>query len=133
MAERSHARATAHPPGNSDAGDRPGRTPSGLFPSRTSRPTYREPHPVRGGTFTLGLLGGAVWILFFGLLGRDLRGYAIWTAFAGVVAWLVAGILVRYGDRGVAAGVAISTAVGLAAAAAAVATRWAGTGDWPLW
>jgi hypothetical protein len=104
-----------------------------LFPSQTTRPTYRELHRVRGGALAAGLLGAAAWMLAFGLLGRDLRGYAIWTAFAGALAWLVSAILVRYGDRGAAAGVAISTGFGLAVAAAAVAVRWVGAGDWPLW
>jgi hypothetical protein len=119
---------TGLPPGR-DAG----RTPSGLFPSRTSRPTYREPHRVRGGGLAAGLSGTAAWMLFFGLLGRDLRGYAIWTAFAGSVAWLASAILVRHGDRGAAVGAAIAAGIALAVAAAAVAVRWYGTGDWPLW
>lgn len=120
--------STGLPPGTDT-----GRTPSGLFPSRTSRPTYREPHRVRGGALAAGLAGAAAWMLFFGLLGHDLRGYAMWTVFAGATAWLVSAILVRYGDRGAAAGAAISTGVSLAVAAVAIAARWAGTGDWPLW
>jgi hypothetical protein len=135
MAERLEppvARAMVSRPADSGP-ERGGRTPSGLFPARTSRPTYREPHPVRGGALFLGLLGGGGWVLLFGLLGRGLRGYAIWTGFAAAVAWLVCAILVRYGDRGVAAGAAISAGAGVAVAAAAIAIRWSGTGDWPLW
>lgn len=113
-------------------------TPSGLFPAGPvptgpGRPTYREPHPVRGGALASGLALTAGWLLFIGLLGRQLAGYVWYTAFAGGVAWLVGLALVRYGDRGAAAGVAIATAVGWSVAAVAVAVRWAQTGDWPLW
>ncbi|GAA4679295.1 hypothetical protein [Phytohabitans rumicis] len=109
------------------------RTPSGLFPSRPPRPTYREPHRVRAGGLTAGLGAGVAWLLFIGLLGRDLRGYVWWTVLAGALAWAAAWTLSRQGDRGVAAGVAISTGVGWSVAAAAIAVRWGMTGDWPLW
>lgn len=72
-------------------------------------------------------------MLAFGLLATDLRGYLWWTSLAGLVAWLTALLLVRWGDRGVAAGIAMITAAGWGVAAATVATRWAGTGDWPMW
>jgi hypothetical protein len=111
----------------------PSRTPSGLFPARLRRPIYREPYPVRGGALAAGLGFGLAWLLVFGLLGRDLRGYGWWTAVAGGVAWLVAVGLGRLGDRGVAAGVAIATAFGWSVAATILAVRWAMTGDWPLW
>jgi len=111
----------------------PQRPPSGLFPTGPARPTYREPHPVRGAAVAAGLGAGAAWLLVFGLLARTLHGYAWWTVIAGSAAWLVALLLARYGDRGVAAGVAISTALGLSIAATAVAVRWALTADWPLW
>ncbi|MEV1289430.1 hypothetical protein [Micromonospora sp. NPDC049679] len=115
------------------------RTPSGLFPSAPSlhavppRPTYREPHPVRPGAIAAGAGATALWLLFFGLLGGSVSGYAWWTLLAGAVAWVVALGLARFGDRGVAAGVAMLTAVGWAIAAIAVAVRWASSGDWPLW
>lgn len=109
------------------------RTPSGLFPSRPPRPTYREPNRVRGGALCAGLGTGAAWMLFLGLLGSDLRSYAWWSLLAGAVAWVVAWVLARQGDRGVAAGVAISVAAAWSAAAIAVAVRWAAHGDWPLW
>ncbi|SDY14328.1 hypothetical protein SAMN05444365_101819 [Micromonospora pattaloongensis] len=118
----------------------PSRVPSGLFPApppaypaAPSRPTYREPHPVRPGAIAAGAGGAAAWLLLFGLLGTSLPGYAWWTLFAGALAWLVALALVRFGDRGVAVGVAMVTAVGWGIAATAVALRWAGAGDWPLW
>jgi len=107
--------------------------PSGLFPSGPSRPTYREPHPVRGGAVAAGLTGTLAWLLVFGLLGTDLRGYVWWTLIAGTVAWLVALLLVKQGDRGVAVGIAVGIAVGWAIAASAVALRWGQTSDWPLW
>jgi len=117
-----------------------GRSPSGLFPSGPGifppgpqRPTYREPHPVRGGALAAGAGATAAWLLFFGLLGRDLSGYAWWTVFAGAVAWLVALVLTRIGDRGAAAGIAMVTAVGWSIAAVAVAVGWTASGDWPLW
>jgi hypothetical protein len=108
--------------------------PSGLFPSGPpSRPTYREPHPVRGSAVAAGLAGGATWLLLFGLLGRSLIGYVWWTAVAGVVAWLVALALVVVGNRGAAMGVAMATAAAWGVASTVAAVRWAATGDWPLW
>ncbi len=108
--------------------------PSGLFPSgRPPRPTYREPNPVNGAGVAAGAAGTIAWLVLFGLLGRSLAGYAWWTLLAGGLAWLAALVLVRIGDRGVAVGIAIVTAGGWSIAAAAVAARWAATGDWPLW
>ncbi|MBL6278797.1 hypothetical protein JMF97_21800 [Micromonospora fiedleri] len=109
-------------------------SPSGLFPSgRPPRPTYREPHPVSGAAIAAGATGTTAWLVIFGLLGGSLTGYAWWTLIAGALAWLVALLLVRYGDRGVATGIAIVTAGGWSIAAAAVAARWWTSGDWPLW
>lgn len=110
------------------------RTPSGLFPSGPpARPTYREPHPVLGGAVAAGFAAAGAWLLLFGLLGRSLVAYVWWTAIAGLIAWAVAVALMVAGNRGVAAGVAMATAVGWGIAAAATAMRWAATGDWPLW
>jgi predicted lipid-binding transport protein (Tim44 family) len=111
----------------------PANPPSGLFPSGPPRPTYREPHPVRGGGVAAGLGAGALWMLLFGLLGGGLRAYVWWTVLAGTAAWLVALALARYGDRGAAIGVAIVTGIGLSIAAVAVALRWGTSGDWPMW
>ncbi|WP_422774519.1 hypothetical protein ACN28C_04200 [Plantactinospora sp. WMMC1484] len=114
-----------------------GHSPSGLFPASPppgqTHPTYREPHPVRPGGVTAAVAVTAAWLLAFGLLGRDLRGYALWTLLAGAVAWLVALLLTSRGDRGAGAGIALATGVGWAIAFAAVATRWSTSGDWPLW
>jgi hypothetical protein len=107
--------------------------PSGLFPSGPPRPTYREPHPVRGTSLAAGLSSAALWMLVFGLLAGGVRAYAWWTVFAGAVGGVVALGLARFGDRGVAAGVAISTGLAMSVAAAAVAVHWGDSGDWPMW
>jgi hypothetical protein len=51
---------------------------------------------------------------------------------AAAVAGLIAAVLARTGDRGVAVGVALSTGFGLAVAMSVVVQRWIVTG-WPLW
>jgi hypothetical protein len=111
----------------------PSPTPSGLFPSGPPRPTYREPHPVRTGAVAAGGGAAAVWLLFFGLLGRDVAGYGRWTLLAGLTAWGAALALARHGDRGVATGVAVVVAVGWSVCAVVLAVAWGLTGDWPLW
>jgi len=108
----------------------PRTPPSGLFPS--SR-TYREPHPVRGGAVAAGAGSAAVWLLAFGVVESSVRGYAYWTLLAGCIAWIVAALLARVGDRGVAVGVAAVTGFGWSIAAIIVAVTWATRGDWPLW
>lgn len=80
-----------------------------------------------------GVSAGAAWLLVFGLLADTLTGYAWWTLAAGAAAWLAAVVFARHGDRGVAAGLAVSVALGWSIAATAVAVRWASAGDWPLW
>ncbi|MEG3633342.1 hypothetical protein [Micromonospora palythoicola] len=108
--------------------------PSGLFPTgRPPRPTYREPNPVGGGGVAAGAFGTLAWLVLFGLLGGSLVGYVWWTLLAGALAWLTALVMAGYGDRGVAAGIAIVTAGGWSIATAAVVTRWMSSGDWPLW
>ncbi|TDB73441.1 hypothetical protein [Micromonospora sp. KC723] len=110
------------------------RTPSGLFPSGPPyRPVWREPHPVTGPGVAAGAALAAAWLLLFGLLGRDVPGYAWWTVVAGALAWAAALVLVRYGDRGVATGVAIVTAGGWSIAFAIVVVRWATSSNWPMW
>jgi hypothetical protein len=108
------------------------RTPSGLFPSGPPRPTYREPHPVRAGAVAAGAGAGALWMLLFGLVATTARGYAWWTISAGITGWLAALVLARYGDRGVAVGVAASTAVGAAIAGSVVFAHFI-DGNWLLW
>jgi hypothetical protein len=108
------------------------RTPSGLFPSGPPRPIYREPLPVRLTAVSLGVAAGAFWMMLFGLVATNARGYAWTTIAAGALAWLVALVLARLGDRGVAVGVALATTLGVAIAALVVIVRWVG-GDWLLW
>ena len=108
------------------------RIPSGLFPSGPPRPVFRESFAVHGGAVALGMVGGGLWMLLFGLLASDARGYAWISIIAGLVAWALSLTLAKIGDRGAAVGVAISVAVGLSIVAVVLATRWAG-GDWLLW
>src|SRR5256714_673118 len=108
------------------------REPGGVFPSGPPRPIYREPTPVSSGALAIGAGSAALWMLLFGLLATTARSYA-WLSFgAGAAAWLSALVLSRFGDRGVAAGVALSSAVGVAIAGIVVTVRWAG-GHWLLW
>jgi hypothetical protein len=108
--------------------------PSGLFPTgRPPRPAYREPHPVRTGAVIAGLAAGTGWLLLFALLGGDLRGRIWWVVAAGALAWLVALVLARYGDRGVAVGVTIAVGAGWTVTAGLVALYLTVTGNFPLW
>jgi hypothetical protein len=84
------------------------------------------------GAVLVGAAVAAAWLLLFGLLGSSAGGYVWMTLLASVVGWIVALVLARYGDRGVAVGVAISTGIGVAIAFALVIARWA-TSGWPLW
>jgi hypothetical protein len=108
-----------------------------LFPAKYQtgtqpRPTYREPHPVSAGRAAVGVLAGTLWMGLFGLLATSARGYVWWTILAAVLAWPVLAVLTKFGDRGVAAGAAVSTGFGLAIAGLVVTLRWLG-GDWLLW
>jgi hypothetical protein len=109
------------------------RSPSGLFPSGgPPRPAYREPHQTRLSAVALGAVAGTLWMLFFGLLAVDARGYLRWSIAAGVLAWAAALGLARFGIRGVAVGVALSTGLGMAIAGVILTEHWAG-GHWLLW
>lgn len=107
--------------------------PAAMAPTGPPRPRYREPHPVRARGLLAGIGAATGWLLLFGLLGGGLPGYLWYTFLAGLVAWLLAALLVRLGDRGVAVGVAMTTAVGWSVAAGVAAVQWAFTGDWPMW
>jgi hypothetical protein len=80
----------------------------------------------------VGAAATAAGLLLFGLLGSSARGYIWLTVAVAVVAWLVALLLARYGDRGVAVGVAISAGIGIAISFVLVVARWF-TSGWPLW
>lgn len=108
------------------------RGPGGLFPAGPPRPIYREPGPVRPGPVTAGAGAAALWMLLFGLLASTARGYVWLTFSAGLLGWLSALVLGRIGDRGVAVGVAVSTAVGVAIAGIVVTVQWS-YGHWLLW
>jgi hypothetical protein len=71
-------------------------------------------------------------MLVFAVIGSGARNYAWWTITGGLLAWAASYVLARSGDRGVAAGVAMSAGVGVAVAMAVVLTRWIG-GHWLLW
>ena len=119
------------------AGPPPGRVPSGLFPSKAQppapvRPTYRELLPVGAGRAAVGVLAGTLWMGLFGLLATSARAYVWSTIIAALLAWPVLAVLTRFGDRGVAAGAAVSTGFGLAVAGLVVTLRWWG-GEWLLW
>jgi hypothetical protein len=75
---------------------------------------------------------GAVWLFAFGLLATSARGYIWITLVAVLVAWGASLLLVQFGDRGAAVGVALVTSLGLAIATAVLIQRWA-TSGWPLW
>lgn len=107
--------------------------PSGLFPSGPPRRTYREAHPVRLAAVLAGVAAGTGWILLFGALGGGPHAHAWWTVGASCVAWVVALVLARYGDRGVAVGVALAGGAGWTAVVGLVALYWMATGDFPLW
>lgn len=113
----------------------PGRPPppAGMPPALPARPVYREPHRVSTGPVFAGLGATLVWFALFGALGRDLLSYAWWTIAAAISAWAVATMLALLGDRGVAVGVAVASALGLSTATGVVAARWITTSDWPLW
>jgi hypothetical protein len=96
------------------------------------RPTYREPLPVRSGRVWAGAGVGSLWMLLFGLQSSSIRAYAWITIFAAVIALGVAGLLARFGDRGVAVGVAIASGIGLSVAGL-FGLFQAFSGHWILW
>jgi hypothetical protein len=108
------------------------RGPGGLIPAGPPRPIFREPVPVRLGPVMAGAGSAALWLLLFGLLASTARSYAWLTFGAGAAAWLAALVLARVGDRGIAVGVAVTSAVGVAIAGIVVTAAWS-AGHWLLW
>ncbi|QSB17020.1 hypothetical protein JQS43_00215 [Natronosporangium hydrolyticum] len=108
-------------------------TPSGLFPGAPPRRAYREPHPVRSWAVLAGIGAAGAWLVLFTLLGTDLPSHIWWLLTGGGLAWAGALGLARFGDRGVAVGVAVATAFAWATGAGIVTLYWIVTADWPLW
>jgi len=106
-------------------------SPSGLFPSRPQRPRFREPHPVRVPAVLLGAALTLAWVVLLTLFAASARGVLALLLTAVVVASAVAGLLLRFGDRGAAVGVGLAAAVGGCAAAVVALARWLTVG-WPL-
>lgn len=97
-----------------------------------SRPTLREPHPVRAWAVLCGVIAGALWLSAFALLSVTLRGYVSWTLLAGSLAWLAAFMLSRQGNRGVAVGLAAATGVAWTVATLSLLAEWIRLGVWPV-
>jgi hypothetical protein len=110
----------------------PWRLPSGLFPSGPPRPTYREPHPVRLGAIGAGAGATTLWLALLGMVASGARGYAWATLVGGLLAAAVALVLARFGDRGVATGIALAAGFGVAVPMGLVLVRWI-EGSWLLW
>jgi hypothetical protein len=96
------------------------------------RPIFREPSPARAGSVLIGAGAGALWMVLFGFIGHTAQQYAWWSIGAGIAAWIVSLVLARIGDRGVAAGAALTSGVGVAIAFSVVMTHWV-AGHWLLW
>jgi hypothetical protein len=73
-----------------------------------------------------------LWMLLFGLLAHSVRGYVWWTLAAGIGAWMAALVLARRGDRGIAAGVAMASGLGVAIAVSLIMVD-ALHGHWVPW
>jgi hypothetical protein len=102
------------------------------LPRAPERPVYREPLPVRSGRVWAGAGVAALWMLLFGLQASTIRMYAWITIVVAAIALGVAALLARFGDRGVAVGVAITSGIGLAVAGLFGAFQ-AFSGHWILW
>lgn len=105
--------------------------PSGLFPSDAHRPRFREPHPVRIPAVLVAAamtFAGQVLVALFATSARSLLALLVT---ATLIAGAVAGVLLRFGDRGAAVGVALAATMGGCVAAAVALVRWLTVG-WPL-
>jgi hypothetical protein len=74
----------------------------------------------------------ATWLLLVGLLSTSLSSYLWLTLAAAVPAWIASAVLLRFGDRGVAAGVAGTAGLGVAIVFTVIIQQWA-TVAWPMW
>lgn len=101
-------------------------------PRVIERPRYREPLAIRPARLVSGFVGGLLWMSLAGAQTMSLGAYGWASIAAAILAWIVALVLVRVGDRGVAVGIAISSSFGLSVATVMIVMRWSGSG-WPLW
>ncbi|WP_370467085.1 hypothetical protein, partial [Actinocatenispora comari] len=104
-------------------------TPVAIGPPR---PYYREPHPIRARSVWAGIGSTVVWFGMFAAISWSARAYAWSTLGAAALALLAAIALLRYGDRGVAVGVAATAGCCLGIAGIVVVVS-AFTGHWLLW
>ena len=109
------------------------RAPSGLFPSGPPRPDVpgAASGPGRGGARRRGGRRGVAAARRAARHDRPGRTSGSRWPRSGS-AWAVAVLLLRFGDRGVATGVASAPAFGAAIAVGLVVVRWVTVG-WPLW
>lgn len=118
------------PPGSGPAWPRPGAPwPQNPWPVR---PTYREPHPVRSRPVWAGIGATVVWFGMAAAVSWSMLAYLWGAVLAAMLALGAAVLLARIGDRGVAAGVAGTTGVGLGIPGIIVLAN-AIAGHWLLW
>ncbi len=84
------------------------------------------------GAVLAGAAATAVWELVMGLFASSLSSYLWLTFTAIVVAWVVALLLVRHGDRGVATGIGLAAAVGGCVVISLAVVNWI-TDGWLTW
>lgn len=98
------------------------------------RPIYREIHQVRASMVLAGSAGAAVWFLVWLLaFARSAPSFTWVTLIASIIASVAAALLFRYGDRGVATGVAGVTGACLAIAGLVVELHYVMSGSWIMW
>ncbi|HEX5742017.1 MAG TPA: hypothetical protein VFY17_10780 [Pilimelia sp.] len=86
---------------------------------------YREPHPVRAAAVLGGVAAGLFWLWVWTAYAPPALGQPAALAAGLLLGSAAAAVLVRAGDRGVAAGLALGLAGGAAVAcAAAWSARW---------
>lgn len=79
-----------------------------------------------------GAAATAVWELVMGMFASSLSSYIWLTLTAVVVAWAVALLFMRHGDRGVATGIGLAASVGACAVALLAVASWITVG-WLTW
>ncbi len=103
-------------------------------PPHSGRPRWREPHQVRVGAVAAGSALSALWVMVCLLaFARSGAGFAWVTLAASTIATVVAAVLARYGDRGVAVGVAAVAGTAAGVTGLAVELYLLLTGNWILW